>query len=186
MNDFRDEGLGRALLELEVPEHRTGFDEELVRRLTAAPRRRVPVFPAIAVTLALPVIVAIILFAPSAGGPDVASAADLRAQVLAAAGSASAISGIFVNREQPRSGRENRWRFTVTESGSFRIAALDSPSVLAYDAAANVETTSDEGLFVTRVGLAPGPPDAAAARWVVQRGLGLGRRGVWPLTTTPT
>jgi hypothetical protein len=172
MSYFRDEELGRGLVDLEVPEHRAGFDEDLVRRLTEVPRRRVPLFPAIAVTLALPVIAALILFAPSAGGPDVASAADLRAEVLDAAGSASTISGIFVNREQPSSGRENRWHFTVTDSGSFRIAALDSPSVLAYDDGSNVETSSDEGLFVTRVGLAPGPPDASPAGWVVQRGLG--------------
>jgi hypothetical protein len=172
MSDFRDEELGRTLLELEVPEHRSGFEDELVRRLTEVPRRRVPLLPAAVVALAVPVIAAIVLFAPRAGGPEVASAADLRAEVLDAAGSASTISGIFVNREQPSSGRENRWQFTAADSGSFRIAALDSRSVLAYDAAANVESSSDERLFVTRVGLAPGPPDAAAAGWVLQRGLG--------------
>ena len=171
MSQVRDEELGRTLLELEVPEHRAGFDEELVRRLTAAPRRRLRLLPAAAVALALPVVAAVVLLLPS-GGTEVASAAELRERVSDAVGSASTISGVFVNREQPSSGRENRWRFVVADSGSFRIAALDSPSVLAYDAATNVESSSDEGLFVTRVGLAPGPPDAAAARWVVQRGLG--------------
>ena len=171
MSQIRDEELGRTLLELEVPGHRPGFDEELVRRLTAAPRRRLRLLPAAAVALALPVVAAVVLLLPS-GGTEVASAAELRERVSDAVGSASTISGIFVNREQPSSGRDNRWRFVVADSGSFRIAALDSPSVLAYDAATNVESSSDEGLFVTRVGLAPGPPDAAAARWVVQRGLG--------------
>ena len=171
MSYFRDEELGQTLRELEVPAHRPGFDEELVRRLTAVPRQRLPLLPAAALALAISLVAAIVLFAPT-GGTDVASAADLRDRVLDAAWSASTISGIFVNREQPTSGRENRWQFTVAESGSFRIAALDSPSVLAYDATANVESNSDEGLFVTRVGLAPSPPDAAAAGWVLQRGLG--------------
>jgi hypothetical protein len=126
---------------------------------------------AAAVALAVPLVAALVLLLPS-GGTDVASAAELRAEVVDALGSVSTVSGIFVNREQPSSGRVNRWHFTVASSGSFRIYSLEFPSVVAYDAGTNVESNSDADLFVTRVGLAPGPPDAAPADWVVQRGLG--------------
>jgi hypothetical protein len=169
MTALRDDELGAALRALEVPEHRPGFDAEL-ERLLAAPRpRRGRWLPALAAAAALLVAAGVALFLPR--GSEVASAAQLRKTVVDAFGSARAITGVFVNREQPRGG-ENRWRFVVDSSGSFRIAGLGRPTVLAYDSATNVETYSDTGLFVTRTGLAPGPPDADAADWVVERGLG--------------
>jgi hypothetical protein len=170
MSYFRDDELGRTLQELEVPEHRTGFDDELIGRLTEVLPRRRFWLPAAAVALALPLAAAIVLLAPS--GSDVASAADLRERVIGAVESAPGISGVFVNREQPRSGRENRWQFVLDDSGSFRIAGLEHQTVLSYDAGTNVESSSDGDLFVTRTGLAPGPPDAEPAGWVAQRGLG--------------
>jgi hypothetical protein len=169
MTALRDDELGAALRELEVPEHGAGFDAELERLLaTPRPRRRRWV-PALAAAVALLVAAGVALFLPR--GSEVASAAELRETIVDAFGSAQTITGIFVNREQP-SGGENRWRFVVDASGSFRIAGVDQPAVLAYDSATNVETYSDTGLFVTRTGLAPGPPDADAADWVVERGLG--------------
>lgn len=170
MSYFRDEELGRTLQELDVPEHRTGFDEELIRRLTEVPAPRRSWLAAAAVALALPLAAAIVLLAPS--GSNVASAADLRERVVSAIESAPGISGVFVNREQPRSGRETRWHFVLDESGSFRIAGLEHQTLLSYDARMNVESSSDGDLFVTRTGLAPGPPDPGPADWVVQRGLG--------------
>jgi hypothetical protein len=169
MTALHDEELGRALRELEVPTHRPEFDAELARRL-AEPRRRGRRWIAVAAAVvALATAGTLALVLPQ--GSEVASAAQLREAVVDAFGSARTISGVFVNREQPNGG-ENSWRFVVDSSGSFRIAGVDQPTVLAYDSATNVETSSDLGLFVTRSGLAPGPPDADAADWVVERGLG--------------
>jgi hypothetical protein len=170
MTALRDDELGAALRALEVPEHGADFDAELERLLaTPRARRRARWVPVLAAVVALLVAAGVALFLPR--GSEVASAAQLRETVVDAFGSARTITGVFVNREQPRGG-ENRWRFVVDSSGSFRIAGVDQPTVLAYDSASNVETYSDTGLFVTRTGLAPGPPDADAADWVVERGLG--------------
>lgn len=169
MTVLRDDELGHALRELEVPEHRAGFDAELERLLSAPRRGRRRWVPALAAAAALAIAAGVALFLPR--GSDVASAAELRETIVDAFGSAGTISGVFVNREQPRGG-ENRWRFTVDSSGSFRIEGVGRATVTAYDAATNVETSSDTGLFVTRTGLAPGPPDAGPADWVLDRGLG--------------
>ena len=169
MTALRDDELGHGLRELEVPEHRAGFDAELARLLTAPGRRRRRWVPAVAAAAALAIAAGVALFLPR--GSDVASAAELRETIVDAFGSAGTISGVFVNREQPRGG-ETRWRFTVDSSGSFRIEGVDQPTVTAFDASTNVETSSDTGLFVTRTGLAPGPPDAGPADWVLARGLG--------------
>jgi hypothetical protein len=168
MTTTRDEKLGRALRELDVPDHGPEFEAALVRRLEKPPRRRGWV-PALAAALVLLLAAGAALFLPRSS--EVASAAELRTAILDAFGSASTISGVFVNREQP-SGGENRWRFVVRSPGSFRITGVDQPTDLAYDTRTNVETYSDAGLFVTRVGLAPGPPDSDAAGWVLDRGLG--------------
>ena len=169
MTIVRDHELGQALRELEIPEHRTGFDAELERLLTAPSSRRRRWLPVVAAVAALGIAALVALFVPR--GSDVASAAELRKAIVDAFGSAGTISGVFVNREQPHGG-ENRWRFTVDSSGSFRIEGADQPSVTVFDAATNVESSSDSGLFVTRTGLAPGPPDAGPADWVLDRGLG--------------
>ena len=169
MTTVRDDELGHALRELEVPAHRAGFDSELERLLSPPRRRRGRWVPALAAAAALAIAAGVALFLPRSS--DVASAAKLREVIVDTFGSAKTISGVFVNREQPGGG-ENRWRFTVDSSGSFRIEGVDHPTITAYDSTTNVETSSDTGLFVTRTGLAPGPPDAGPADWVLARGLG--------------
>jgi hypothetical protein len=169
MNELHDRELGAALRELEVPEHRPGFEPELRRRLER-PRRQAWLIPvAAAITVILAAVVALAL----PRGSGVASAAEVRRAISAALGSAHTISGVFVNREQAGGG-ENRWRFEFRSSGSFRITGLgrNNPTDLEYDPGLNAEAYSDAGLFVWRVGLAPGWPDAAPAGWVLRRDLG--------------
>jgi hypothetical protein len=171
MTETRDRELGAALRELDVPEHRPDFERELRGRLAEPrPRRRAWVLVA-AAALAVIAASAFALFLPR--GSDVASAAEVRDAITEALGSAHTISGIFVNREQAVGG-ENRWRFEFRSSGSFRITGLgkNNPTHLEYDPGLNVEASSDVGLFVWRVGLAPGWPDAAPAGWVLRRDLG--------------
>jgi hypothetical protein len=170
MTEIHDRELGAMLRDLEVPEHRAGFEQELERALTHRPRRAR--YWALAAAAALAVIAAAVAVLVLPHGSQVASAAEVRDAVAVGFASAGSVSGIFVNREQPN--RENRWRFVLDESGSFRITGLgpNNPTDLAYDSRSNVETWSDLGVFTRRTGLAPGAPDAAPANWVVQRGLG--------------
>lgn len=164
---MNEQELGTALRELEVPEHRADFEAELRRRLR---RRRTPRWAlAAAAALALASIVALVV----PRGSDVASAAEVREAISAALRSAHTITGVFINQEQPAGG-ENRWRFEFRSSGSFRITGLgkNTPTDLEYDPGLNTEAYSDLGLFVWRVGLAPGWPDAAPAGWVLRRDLG--------------
>lgn len=162
-----DKELGTALRELEVPEHRPDFEKELRRSLR--PRRAHRWTLAAAAALALASIVALVV----PRGSDVASAAEVQEAISDALRSAHTITGVFVNQEQA-GGEENRWRFEFRSSGSFRIAGLgkNNPTDLEYDPGLNTEAYSDEGLFVWRVGLAPGWPDAAPAGWVLRRDIG--------------
>jgi hypothetical protein len=170
MTELHDRELGARLRGLDVPEHRPGFSAELERsRARRRPGRRLWALAAAAALAAIATAVAVLAFPRES---DVASAAEVRAAVSEGMGSAGSVSGVFVNQEQPNA--ENRWRFVLDESGSFRIEGLgpNNPTVLAYDSRANVETWSDLGIFTRRTGLAPGAPDSAPASWVVQRGLG--------------
>jgi hypothetical protein len=171
MTEIHDRELGAALRELEVPEHAAEFDAELRGRLRRRPpRRRAWVLAAAA---ALAVLVASVVALALPRGSGVASAAEVREAISEALGSAHTISGVFVNREEADGG-ENRWRFEFRSSGSFRITGLgkNNPTDVEYDPGLNVEASSDVGLFVWRVGLAPGWPDSAPAGWVLRRDLG--------------
>ena len=169
MNELHDRELGAALRDLEVPEHRPEFELELEQRLRQPRRGRW----LLAAAAALVLLVASVLALALPRGSGVASAAEVRTAISQALGSAHTITGVFVNREQPGGG-ENRWRFEFRSSGSFRITGVgkNNPTELEYDPGLNVEAYSDLGLFVWRVGLAPGWPDAALAAWVLRRDLG--------------
>jgi hypothetical protein len=169
MTDLHDRELGAALRELEVPEHRPEFESTLHRRLRKPRRHRF----VLAAAAALAVLVASVVALALPRGSGVASAAEVREAISEALGSAHTITGVFVNREQAGGG-ENRWRFEFRSSGSFRITGLgkNNPTDLEYDPGLNTEAYSDVGLFVWRVGLAPGWPDAAPAGWVLRRDLG--------------
>jgi hypothetical protein len=166
---MRDEQLGTALRELDVPEHRPEFEAALRRRLRQPRRRRW----LLAAAAALAVVVASLVALALPRGSEVASAAEVRDAISSALRSAHTITGVFVNQEEAHGG-ENRWRFEFRSSGSFRITGLggNNPTDLEYDPGMNVEAYSDVGLFVWRVGLAPGWPDAAPAGWVLRRDIG--------------
>jgi hypothetical protein len=171
MTETHERKLGAALRELDVPEHGPEFDAELRARLgERPPQRRAWVLAAAA---AIAVLGASVVALALPRGSGVASAAEVREAISDALGSAHTISGVFVSREEAGGG-ENRWRFEFRSSGSFRITGLgkNNPTDVEYDPGLNVEASSDIGLFVWRVGLAPGWPDSAPAGWVLRRDLG--------------
>lgn len=170
MND-----LGPALLELEVPEHRPGFFDELRDGLGGRSPARVA-RPRLLLVAAVAAVVAGALAFSLTRGSDVASAAQVRAAVERALASTGSISGVFVNNESGDPDAAGvRSRFTASSTGAFRLDGLTFASVKAYDPATNVESISDDdgSLFVRITGLAPGPPDSAPANLVAYaRGLG--------------
>ncbi len=171
----RDHELGEALRALPVPEHLPGFELRLRARLEQPRPARLGWLRgrggrlALAGGLAALLVVAATLAVGLPGQSDVATAAEIRATVTKALSSVGTLQGVFVNRE---GGGESRWRFVVDEQGNFRITSLAGAGDLAYDTLTNVESYSDGPSFVERVGIAPGPPDADASPWVVDRGLG--------------
>lgn len=196
----RDDLLGALLRGLEVPEHRPEFYAELHyrlaedRRMRAADdrrRRRVrrnrirwtarTAFVAAAAALA-----ALVVGLPrDAGGPEVATAAEIKARVAAALSSANSLSGEIVFHgssyrnaygwEKPK-----RWSFAMTAQGDVHIREKDGPNDMAYDARKGVErslNTSEsiggDTLFAAeRRGLAPGPPDQGPSESFLQRDYG--------------
>ena len=209
----RDDALGAALRELEVPEHRPEFHEAVwamlereaadrggarreprpvrphpPRRGRPHPRRRWAWGLATAAAISALAVVAVMVGVPGRG-PGVATAAEVRARVAQAWATADSVSGVLaieavdpareVRGEGPSSLR--RWSFLLTAQGDFRLTSIDGPDDVAYDAGTNVErglNTSasipdSDVLFASEItGLAPGPPDPAPSREILDRGLG--------------
>jgi hypothetical protein len=191
----RDEELGAALRELEVPEHRASFYAELDHRL--AEERRA----SLAVTrrrprgrrerlrwglrvAALAVVAAIVLVAigipgtkrtPSVvGGPETATAATIKAKVRAALATMRNMSGVLVS-DGPEKGDERRWRFALTASGDFVLLGPGSGEKVTYDASSDVVRSAHRSasmggntrFYALRRGVAPGPPDLGAPTWII-------------------
>src|SRR5438874_385395 len=80
----RDERLGSALRELEVPEHRPGFEQELRRRLEQRPARRVrrwSVAVGVAAVAAAAIVLLLVGLPKSGTSPSSALAARVKAKV---------------------------------------------------------------------------------------------------------
>src|SRR5439155_19057921 len=119
----RDQELGAALLELEVPEHRVDFERELhgLLALERHRRRRLQrlrwiVVPALA---AAAIIVVLLVGLPrTASGPSTASAARVQAKMRAAFAQAHALTGTLVFAT---AGRRSRAKFALNARGDLRI-----------------------------------------------------------------
>lgn len=180
---IRDEKLGAALWELDVPEHRPGFFAELEERLgadrvtsfeegrrrryVAGERRRRTVRVAAAVALAAGIAAAVGV--PRLGedtrpqlGVESATAAEVKAKVREAFAEVRTLEGrLVLQAVEPGSARRRmtKARFAVTARGDFYA---ESPTELvAYDAKRNTERYHARGNPVasTLTGSAPGPPD---------------------------
>jgi hypothetical protein len=195
MNRYRDHELGVALRELEVPEHRPEFHALLRERLEAeaASRRPAPRGPAArtrllrvaALAAAVAVAAAVVGLPrldrePGGGGPEPATAAEIRAHVSAALAGLESLSGVLVE-DGPQAGDEARWRFTLTTRGDLRFTGLTIPEDASYDAGAGLYRSSapsasmqgEPARFHAEIrGVAPGPPDENPAAWRLPRRFG--------------
>ena len=189
----RDDELGAALRELEVPEHAPGFHAALRRRLEAERRdhlaavRRTRVRWGLRVA-AVAAVAAIVLVAvgiprtertPSIAGPEVATAGQVKAKVRTALAEMRNLGGVLVY-DGPAQGDEQRWRFAMTARGDFRLDGPSEGEAIAYDSAAGLVRSAQRSaslggetvFYAERRGVAPGPPDGGPPTWILPKELG--------------
>jgi outer membrane lipoprotein-sorting protein len=184
--NFRDEELGTALRELDVPGHAPGFYRELERRLAAERRtvrrgRRARLRWGAGVGLAAAVAAALVLAIgiPSTGS-GVASAAEIKAQVQGSLTTLRNLSGVLVD-DGPGRGDESRSRFVLTVGGDFRLAGPGAGELMVYDAGAGVVRSAQRSaslgggplFYAERRGVAPGPPDPGPPTWALRGEFGM-------------
>jgi hypothetical protein len=197
--EARDKVLGAALRELEVPEHRPGFEAALLARLaedavTTRRRRhaphptRRPAFRrgpwALGLAAAAVIVVAVLVVTSTLPGtrPRVATAAEVRRAVARAWASTESLSGVLISRApQVYEQGTRRWSFILTAEGDFRLDDLPRGGSVVYDAQTGVqrslipsESIPDEYVLfpVELTGLPPGPPDLGPSVSILDRGLG--------------
>ena len=180
---YRDEVLGAALRELEVPEHRPDFERKLQELLereqarTARPRHRTWAFRG-AVGAAIAGLVLAIVLPRLGSGP--ALAARVQAKAASALADGRTMRGVILSRFLRGPGEVSRWSFAMTAGGDLRITALDHSADSVYDASAgvlrsfNVSAAIESGVRFPSVvtGVAPGPPDGGPGDEFLQRRLG--------------
>lgn len=200
MADLRDDDLGAALRHLDVPAHGIDFYPRLRDRLVeeaAAPatalspgRRRQPhqwrrplYLAATAAAVVVVVLVASVALpgrarGPGLGGPQVASAAEVRTRVAQALATARTLRGeltlecaVSISECAPpdENGQARavvRWSVVATASGDERVTGIGSGGDTAYQADKGTEqSVADPALHeltpaIESTGLAPGPPDS--------------------------
>lgn len=192
---YRDLELGAALRALDVPEHAPSFFDDLDLRLaaTAAPagtrtvRRRSRLRWRVRIVAAAAVIaigVAVVGLpetdrSPSIAGPEVASAAAVKARVRASLDAFRTMSGTIV-ADGPAQGAPRRWRFALDARGDFRLDGPAEGESMTYDASTGVvrsaqrsaSTGGDAVFYAERRGVAPGPPDLGPPTWLLPDELG--------------
>lgn len=185
----RDEILGRALRDLEVPDHRPGFFDDVLDLLEGEATERRPRRLRLVVPLAAAAAVLAVLAGVLVGGPrnTVASAAEVKARVDEAWSGAQSFQGTLViaHADPGRDGAVDalRWQFAVTARGDFRLTGVDRDEDIAYDAATGTERSvfdaGTEGVLAAEVtGVAPGPPDQGPSEWILDRELGAAVRAL--------
>src|SRR5919201_1537050 len=172
LSEYRDEELGAALRELDVPEHRPGFELPVGRRRRT--HRAVPAVAAAGVAAAIAVVLV--------GLPHTheALAARVQSRVAAALAPGQTISGRIVNRfldERTGRVRTSSVVFAQTARGDLRTESAEGLDV--YDAATGVARSLNASAAIPggpkfaaiRTGIAPGPPDGGPNVLFVQRQL---------------
>ncbi len=179
----RDERLGAALRELDVPEHRPEFHRELRRRLAAEdavrrPRARWGLRAGAVAAVAAIALVAIGIprmhRTPSVAGPDTATAAVVKAHLRKALIEMRNLSGVLV-ADGPAQGATARWTFALDAAGDVRLEGPAAGEVITYDAATGIARSAQHSaslgastvFYAERDGVAPGPPDQGPPTWIL-------------------
>jgi hypothetical protein len=180
---YRDKALGAALRELDVPEHRPGFEQEL-RQLreqeqvrSARRRYRAWAFRAAVGAAAVGLVLGIVLTRVGSGP---ALAARVKAKAVSALADGRTMRGVIVSRFLRGPGETSHWSFAMTAGGDLRITNLDGSADSVYDASAgvlrsfNVAAALASGFRFPSVvtGVPPGAPDGGPGDEFLQRRLG--------------
>jgi hypothetical protein len=193
----RDEELGAALRELDVPDHRPGFYPELYERIAEAGtdfpsrRRRLPAGGTpirwglrVAAVAAVVAIVVVAIGIPETQrtpriGLEPATAAEIKAKVRAALATVSSLGGTVIFDGSSKND-EVRWRFLLTAEGDFRVSGPTEGEVVTYDASTGVAHSAQRSsslgggplFYSVRRGIAPGLPDEGPPTWVIPDAFG--------------
>jgi hypothetical protein len=189
---FRDEPLGAALRELEVPEHGPGFESELEAILDRPRARdwRLPLGLA-AAAAAVAAVATLVLVGLPGSGSSPALAAQVRTKVAATLAHATSIRGTLVYRAldvRTHGIATSHAVFAMDGRGDLRLQSVPGPEVAVYDAAAGVERGLGHSAALgatgpvfafQRTGIAPGPPDEGPSdELFLQRRLGSALRAL--------
>ena len=173
---YRDEELGDLLRDLEAPEHGAVFHAELRGRLAderGALRRRARLgwgMRVAAAAVVVGVVVAVVgIPGGGHGGPAVATAATVKAELRHALTSLRTLSGVVVT-----DGSERR-RFALDAEGDFRLEGPAPGEVITYDASTGVARSAQRSesaggstiFYAERTGVAPGLPDQGPPTWIL-------------------
>ena len=182
----RDERFGKDLRDLEVPEHRPGFQASLRTELERSRvqrrrwRRLLPP-PRWGLGIAAATAAVVVLFIGIRGpggtgvGPPEANAARIGERIARALREAQSLEGVLVVRDTLGGGHTLRWSFALRSNGDFRMHQLPRDGFSLYRAQTGVETTiaeTEPTVYGLRRGLAPGPPDEGPTEFLLQRDLG--------------
>jgi hypothetical protein len=187
--EYRDDVLGDALRQLEVPEHRPSFHADLQRllaeernarrRFRRAPKRVNRARLAVALVAAAVAALIIAIGIPR-GEHSTADAALIKAKVRLALSTMRNLEGILVY-DGPRKDDEKRWRFALTAQGDFELDGPRRDEWMTYDASAGIARAAQRSeslggvgplFYSERRGLAPGLPDPAPPSWLIPTEVG--------------
>jgi hypothetical protein len=173
---YRDEEVGAALRELDVPEHGATFYRELRGRLDAEGaavkrRRRLRWGLTAGAAAAAAAVLLVIVALPTT---NEATAAVVKAHLRTALTTMHNLRGVLV-ADGPARSDERRWRFTLDAAGDVRIEGPGRDEVLTYDASTGIarsaQTSASVGgdtlFYAERRGVAPGPPDQGPPTWIL-------------------
>jgi hypothetical protein len=116
---------------------------------------------------------------PRIAGPEIATAAAIKARVQAALATMRNLTGVLVY-DGPEKGDERRWRFTLSAAGDFILIGPTERETITYDASAGVARSAQRSasmggntlFYAVRRGVAPGPPDQGPPTWIIPEEFG--------------
>jgi len=158
--------IGIDLRDLEVPEHRPGFFDELRKELAPRRSRR----PLLLLAAAAAIVASVLAFTLTRGS-EVADAAQVQAAVEHALASTGSISGRIVSGAAGTESSDGY--FVLSSTGAFKIVASNGniTQTTVYDPARSTEVYDFDSVYSRTIGLAPGQPDIVPNA-LLQSGMG--------------
>lgn len=176
MSDERDPGLGAALADLPVPEHREGFWDDVRTRVTAEARlrrgvrgfRRSPLGRLGPLLLAVVAVVVILVVVVRNDSGERHAVTDDRRDPATGAAVPQMVTGTVTI---DAGATPQRWEVARAIDGSASAHADRTGATSAYDATTGRSITIDDDGVRVDTGVAPGAPDPVSKTFAVNRDL---------------